>query len=254
MKQSMIRRYSLLFIILVLMSLYLHGSGLQQQINVEQNLTSQDWLKNAVNECKKNAPAYFPQYWNWLWWIKDTTNCYAYAFDLTRDPRNGTQFPTHLGLQPGLLSYQDFTLNSYDGTKESDKELVETITEDMSIIGYSFIEAKQGVKIPENAYMVALAVFPGDSYDNSDYHWYRLNPNGTWSDKLGFGSVTDVDESGNIITDPQLADRGCYTDFVGYFYVTKSKVSWSKMHNTNLMGYQFSGGKLGRADHLTRQN
>jgi hypothetical protein len=205
------------------MSSLLFKCGLRQQTKNAVNVKSLDWLKNAINECKKNAPLYFPQYWNCLWWIKDSTNCYAYAFDLTNDPRSDQLFPKNFGLQPGILSWQKFNPELYDGTEKTDEELVETITNDMNSIGYSFVEANQGVKIPKNAYMVALAIFPGDFYSDSDYHWYRLNPNGTWSDKLGFGSVTDVDESGNIITDPRIADRGCYVDFVGYFYVTKSK-------------------------------
>lgn len=230
--KSVIHHLLLLFILLVLMSLSLYESGLhsyysfdalQQQTNVEQNVTSQDWLKNAINVCRENAPTYFPQYWNCLWWIKDSTNCYAYAFDMTKDPRSGELFPKYLGLQPGILSRQKFNPDLYDGTKKTDEEFVKTVTDDMNSIGYSFIEANQGVRIPEKAYMVALVVFPGDFYNESDYHWYRLNPNGTWSDKPGFASVTDVDESGNIITDPLIADRGCYVDFIGYFYVKRSK-------------------------------
>ncbi len=58
----------------------------------------------------------------------------------------------------------------------------------------------------------ALVVAPG-----YDYHWYRLGNDGTWSHKRGQTPATNRDNSGNVITDPQFADRGIYTDFCGYF-------------------------------------
>lgn len=50
-----------------------------------------------------------------------------------------------------------------------------------------------------------------------DYHWYRLDSNGTWSHKPGGGTARNTDESGNTITDPRTANRGGYTNFCGFF-------------------------------------
>lgn len=58
----------------------------------------------------------------------------------------------------------------------------------------------------------ALVVAPG-----RDYHWYRLNEDGTWSHKPGQTAATNRDNSGNIITDPRTANRGIYSDFCGFF-------------------------------------
>ena len=64
----------------------------------------------------------------------------------------------------------------------------------------------------EGCYKVALVMDTG-----YDYHWYRQNADGTWSHKLATNDVTNLDASGNIIYDPELADRD-YSDNGGYVY------------------------------------
>jgi hypothetical protein len=68
-------------------------------------------------------------------------------------------------------------------------------------------------------HIVALVVSPGE-----DFHWYRRDVNGYWSHKFGSSEATDVDFSGNKITNPETADRAEYTDFCGYFCVDKVKI------------------------------
>ena len=56
-----------------------------------------------------------------------------------------------------------------------------------------------------------------------EYHWYRQNPDGTWSHKQGGDMPSDKDYSDDLILDPQTADiryeeDGKY-EFVGYFSV-----------------------------------
>jgi hypothetical protein len=41
---------------------------------------------------------------------------------------------------------------------------------------------------------------------------------------MGGSPATNLDNSGNIITDPRTADRGSYTVFCGCFCVNKAKV------------------------------
>ena len=64
-------------------------------------------------------------------------------------------------------------------------------------------------------------------YCNEDYHWYRQNPDGTWSHKPGKSEVTNLDASGELIFDPEICDRNYetssginYNEFIGYFAVT----------------------------------
>lgn len=70
--------------------------------------------------------------------------------------------------------------------------------------------------------LVALVVAPG-----WDYHWYRRDANGTWTHKPGGTAATNLDNAGHPITDPEIADRGPYTQFCGYFCVCSSTTEGS---------------------------
>lgn len=78
---------------------------------------------------------------------------------------------------------------------------------------------------------LALVVDPGSSIRDPDYHWYRLDDNGTWSHKPGQTAATNRDNSGNVITDPRTANRGNYTIFCG-FYMQWNDISegWGHEH------------------------
>jgi hypothetical protein len=64
-----------------------------------------------------------------------------------------------------------------------------------------------------NNLTVCLVIWPGN-----DFHFYRLCINGRWCHKPGHTPARNTDDSGNIITNPQTADRGPYTTFCEYFY------------------------------------
>tara|TARA_R110002124_G_scaffold287216_2_gene471668 strand:+ start:102188 stop:102760 length:573 start_codon:yes stop_codon:yes gene_type:complete len=50
------------------------------------------------------------------------------------------------------------------------------------------------------------------------YHFYRRHKDGSWSHQGGRkGAVKDYDNNGDVILDPRHAERGKYTEFVGYF-------------------------------------
>ncbi len=65
-------------------------------------------------------------------------------------------------------------------------------------------------------YLVALVVAPGPGF--VDYHWYRKQKEGFWGHKPGGTEARNWDESHNVITNPETANRGPYTIFCGYFY------------------------------------
>ena len=54
---------------------------------------------------------------------------------------------------------------------------------------------------PCGTHKVFLVVAP-----NRDYHWYREDSDGKWSHKRGGTTISGVDASGNVITDPSAAD------------------------------------------------
>jgi hypothetical protein len=70
-------------------------------------------------------------------------------------------------------------------------------------------------------YLVALVVAPGPGFN--DFHWFRKQSGGFWGHKPGGTAARNVDNSGVLITDPQTANRGPYTQFCGYFYGCNSQ-------------------------------
>jgi hypothetical protein len=62
-------------------------------------------------------------------------------------------------------------------------------------------------------WFMALVVAP-----NFDYHWYRKQLEGYWGHKPGSTAAKNTDNSGNVIWNPETANRGPYTEFCGYFY------------------------------------
>ncbi|MGY1698143.1 hypothetical protein [Geodermatophilus sp. SYSU D00766] len=65
-------------------------------------------------------------------------------------------------------------------------------------------------------YLVALVVAPGPGF--VDYHWFRRQSGGFWGHKPGGTAARNTDNSGVLITNPETANRGPYTQFCGYFY------------------------------------
>ncbi|MCK2240465.1 MULTISPECIES: hypothetical protein [unclassified Crossiella] len=64
--------------------------------------------------------------------------------------------------------------------------------------------------------LTALVVAPGPGF--IDYHWYRLQSEPFWGHKPGGTAARNTDNSGVVISNPETANRGAYTQFCGYFY------------------------------------
>lgn len=56
-----------------------------------------------------------------------------------------------------------------------------------------------------------------------DFHWYRLDDNGLWSQKPGHGPATNKDGLGNLISDPRKAANLSPTLF-DYKFVSFMKI------------------------------
>jgi hypothetical protein len=70
-------------------------------------------------------------------------------------------------------------------------------------------------------YLVAMVVAPGPGF--VDYHWFRKQQGGFWGHKPGGTAARNTDNSGVLITNPETANRGPYTQFCGYFYGCNSQ-------------------------------
>lgn len=138
------------------------------------------------------APLYEPAWWNDSGQKQFNNNCYNYA----------TNYRTDTFAQPGRAAgamYTALTCASVLPAAVADA-----------------LEDQPGAnnKCPPEGHLVALVIAPG-----WDFHWFRKGRNGLWSHKPGGTAVTNVDNSGNLISDPRTADRGMYTDFCTFMVV-----------------------------------
>lgn len=194
-------------------------------------------------------PKYAPNEWNHPY-IEGTHNCYAYFLnDKVKSisdkceqlclKKNKSECPKKV---KGCGNYKpqpgDFDLIMKQGNLKGKNRnykcdnMEEKIKNDNpSIKSISFTK-----KCPKYHYKAAMTVDPGHTF-----HFYRQNPDGSWSHKPGTLKVTDKDASENKIFIPHYADRNYtvvkrksdepikYSDFCGYYCIPTDKYM-----NTNL--------------------
>ncbi len=157
---------------------------------------------STVTVTSSSAPSYNPSIWNNPNWIR-CNNCYNYACDIRTDNY----------AQPGYAH----------GVTHS--TTCPTVT--VASIADGLIVGNEK-ECRNCTHHVALVIAP-----NEDYHWYRLDDNGRWSHKMASFPVSDRDGSGNLIINPETADRRAfngpdflrdYSIFCGYFCVDKNNV------------------------------
>ena len=149
-----------------------------------------NWLQQLIaaigNWIRKCLTVYEPAVWNDNDGIEENNNCYNYACNI----KNGTF------AQPGTATGHPYPRP---------------------------IDCDTGCGCRDCCHQVALVVAPGRGFN--DYHWYRRDRDGKWSHKPGSTPATNLDSSGNPITDPRTADRGLYTVFCGCYCVCEGKVT-----------------------------
>jgi len=143
---------------------------------------------------------YEPEFWNGV--HMGSSSCYSYALNLRCEP----------GMPYWFLSVGDFaqanTCDVFDDT--TGETLVNVCKLDAAAIGGVFREIGRNEECEEGNYKIAVVLDP-----NIDYHFYRQNPDGTWSHKAAIYEVRNVDWPhipelgmyGNIINDPLIDDR-----------------------------------------------
>ena len=209
-----------------------NGIVIQQRQFKDDTDYNDEWIIYDGIATSGYEVAYEPEKWNSNSKITKNTNCYYYAINNQLNPKTmklWNDLP-----QPGeycgidIISLKDLQ-NGYDTVYPgTSKNLVQYVTEqDYAAYnqthggGYIFRPIGRDERCPAGSYKVALIV-------GSDYHWYRQNPDGFWSHKPGDWPVTNVDEQGNSIIDPQYAEWNdeWYKKFIGYFAVTP----WNNMY------------------------
>jgi hypothetical protein len=160
-----------------------------------------DWIgeliKAAASWVARCIPKFDPAVWNTPS-VQPFNNCYNYACDLR----------TNTFAQPGRASGAQWTalVCGNVGAASVHDGLASSTSDDCGC--------------SECCHTVALVMWPGE-----DYHWFRKGPDGKWSHKPGGTPATNLDNSGNQITDPRTANRGPYTVFCGFFCVNKGSVT-----------------------------
>jgi hypothetical protein len=171
-----------------------------------------------------SEPVYNPTLWNDNGRIQHSNNCYSYACN---DPNN---HPDGTKPQPGEHSGHPYygvpwAPNPDPNTGKFNPGPVAGAAQNDGLTPTDCDKP-----CPCGSYKVAL-VYTASTTDpnNQDYHWYRQDSDGTWSGKPGPGQATNLDASGNIITDPRTADRNYgglnYDGFFGCFCVPKNGIT-----------------------------
>ncbi len=156
-----------------------------------------------------DIPPYSPSYWNDGGTIQRNNNCYNYA--------NNKRTDTYA--QPGRAA----------GAMYSSLTCADVYN---AAIADGLVPLPASGNCPDGRAKIALFVDPG-----VDYHWYRLDSGGMWSHKPGRAQATNLDNSGNPISNPETADRCggwlCYTDFCGYLCSCSDEIQGQGHENIN---------------------
>ncbi|MBK8820334.1 MAG: hypothetical protein IPN49_15040 [Saprospiraceae bacterium] len=151
-----------------------------------------------INPCQC-APVPDLAWWNDAGQRQFGNNCYNYA----------TNYRTDTFAQPGRAAALQYT--SLSGCTVATGQR----SAKMGAVSDALIDTPlANNKCPGTGHLVALVIAPG-----IDYHWYRKGQNGRWSHKPGSTMATLLDNAGNIILDPRLANRGMYTQFCTFMQV-----------------------------------
>jgi len=152
-------------------------------------------------------PGYSPSDWNDYatlgeWGTQFNNRCYNY----------GANYATNTEAQVGRAS--GYTVG---GTFF----LFEIVA---ALISDGWEPASSPVSHPEGKMLVYLALEPTTPSSGMyvDWHFYRLDSTGTFSNKRGQEAVKNVDESTPTpltITNPATCERGQYTEGIGYWYI-----------------------------------
>ena len=153
--------------------------------------------------------------------IQGSTNCYMYALNLQFNPADGN-LPSY-SVAPGNFS-GDFTIHESGVfnvcTTATLTNIRSKIQLDAELLDYSIQEVGRNERCESGTYKVAVVC----TTDHSSFHWFRQNPDGTWSQKMSSEEVTNLDSESNSIWDPESVDipGNTYETTFAYFSVTSS--------------------------------
>jgi hypothetical protein len=152
------------------------------------------------------VPPFVPGYWNDLGQIQRNNNCYNYAANTRTDSfaqpgrASGQSCPIPCGTCCNLDTIAQYT--AHDGLIPSDRHS----------------------PCPSGMAKVFLVIWP-----SMDFHYFRRDSFGQWSEKRGGTEAKDLDESGLPIGDPEAADIRPY-QLPGRYFCTCSALEQGRGH------------------------
>lgn len=161
---------------------------------------------------------------------KNYNNCYSYALGLYYNTITGNKF-YYGGINPGMLSGNGIERSVLLDAETAKEAIEEAVKSDCVALGGTendFYEVSADAMVPQGYYKVALVIDTGNgTLSGTDYHWYRqvVNSEGKWAHKLSINAASWYDYSSQYIYDPQTADRGTYTEFIGYYAIKTPDIS-----------------------------
>jgi hypothetical protein len=186
------------------------SEGFSSQPSISELIESIDGLTNSLRVALYVAyiPQYNPAPWNdfnqlGINGVQFKNNCYNYACNIA----NNTF------AQPGVGGGNPYT--AFDCASVGAGVLADGL-----IFSSDFLLGCLGLDFSNR---VALVIWPG-----VDFHFYRQDRSGMWSHKPGRTEATDKDNSGNLIANPETANRGPYTVFCGYYCSRRELVTVGK--------------------------
>ena len=204
--------------------------------------------QNCKNFLRNYLSGYEPKYDTKLWghpYIEGSHNCYAYFLDdivpSTKEKceemclkKHKKGCPKKIGECRDLIPQpEDYHLLKRDGnlTKKIRKYYCPTMEKKILSDNKMLKKIPFTKKCPKNYYKGAMVVDPDHTF-----HFYRQNPDGTWSHKPGTNPVTNLDQDKKKIFIPHFSNRDYsdgvndedsinYTDFCGYYCIPSKKFS-----------------------------
>jgi RHS repeat-associated protein len=152
-----------------------------------------DQIRGKKPKSPLRAPklAYDPKFWN-NDSIRNSNNCYSYAI-------NRPYISQIDGVNDGKPQPGEYAGKPWYGSDGKGSLDCQTIEQAVLADG---LTRSTTSKCAAGSHRAVLVIAP-----EKDYHWYREDVQGSWSHKRGNLPVSDVDASGQKISDPETANR-----------------------------------------------
>lgn len=183
-------------------------SGLSKGVRSPKILPLQSQFNAAARHYNPTqTPDYDPQAWS-SW----HQNCYTYALNI----------PEHGWGRPGQLMrpYNERSALVWDYDVSKAISYFDTLLKQDGLVR---------IDDPDPAlyaHILFLCLYLDPDIEDQDFHFYRLDSNGTWSHKEGQATPSNQDYSGKIILSPETCDHGARADLVGYYAVPPQGIDY----------------------------